>query len=68
MPQQRRFIQCGVFSDHPTKGNALAVVLDVNDLSDEVNGRMHRKPSKVIQGQVFSIGTSIILVEGMVYL
>jgi len=35
MPKQRRFIQCDVFSDHPTKGNALAVVLDSDGLSDE---------------------------------
>ncbi len=34
MPKQRRFIQCDVFSDHPTKGNALAVVLDSDDLSE----------------------------------
>ena len=31
----RRFIQCDVFTSHPTKGNALAVVLDANGLSDE---------------------------------
>lgn len=36
MPQQRRFVQCDVFSDHPTKGNALAVVLDSDGLSEEV--------------------------------
>jgi len=35
MPKQRRFIQCDVFSDHPTKGNALAVVLDADGLSEE---------------------------------
>jgi len=35
MPKQRRFIQCDVFSDHPTKGNALAVVLDSDGLSEE---------------------------------
>jgi len=34
MPKQRRFIQCDVFSDHPTKGNALAVVLDADGLSE----------------------------------
>jgi len=34
MPKQRRFIQCDVFSDHPTKGNALAVVLDSDGLSE----------------------------------
>lgn len=34
MPMQRRFIQCDVFSDHPTKGNALAVVLDSDELSE----------------------------------
>jgi len=35
MPKQRRFVQCDVFSDHPTKGNALAVVLDSGGLSEE---------------------------------
>lgn len=31
----RRFIQCDVFTDEPTKGNALAVVVDGDGLSDE---------------------------------
>ena len=31
----RRFIQCDVFTDTPSKGNALAVVLDAEGLSDE---------------------------------
>jgi len=35
MPTQRRFVQCDVFSDYPTKGNALAVVLDSDGLSEE---------------------------------
>ena len=35
MPKQRRFIQCDVFSDHPTKGNALAVVLDSDGLGED---------------------------------
>lgn len=35
MPKQRRFMQCDVFSDHPTKGNALAVVLDSDGLTEE---------------------------------
>lgn len=34
MAQKRRFIQCDVFSSVPTKGNALAVVLDGEGLSD----------------------------------
>lgn len=34
MPQQRRFIQCDVFSSEPTKGNGLAVVLDGDGLSE----------------------------------
>lgn len=33
MPQ-RRFIQCDVFTDQPTRGNGLAVVLDADGLSD----------------------------------
>jgi len=33
-PGKRRFIQCDVFSSHPTKGNALAVVLDCDGLDD----------------------------------
>lgn len=33
--QTRRFIQCDVFSGTPTKGNALAVVVDGEGLSDE---------------------------------
>ncbi|NNE54295.1 MAG: PhzF family phenazine biosynthesis protein [Sulfitobacter sp.] len=32
---ERRFIQCDVFSATPTKGNALAVVVDADGLSDE---------------------------------
>lgn len=35
MPRTRPFIQCDVFTDTPTRGNALAVVLDGTDLSDE---------------------------------
>ncbi|MFK7964651.1 MAG: PhzF family phenazine biosynthesis protein [Burkholderiaceae bacterium] len=35
MDCSRRFIQCDVFTDTPTKGNALAVVLDAEGLSDE---------------------------------
>lgn len=35
MAKQRRFIQCDVFSSYPTKGNALAVVLDSDDMSEE---------------------------------
>ena len=31
----RRFIQCDVFSPQPTRGNALAVVVDADGLSDE---------------------------------
>jgi PhzF family phenazine biosynthesis protein len=31
----RRFIQCDVFSPYPTQGNALAVVVDADGLSDE---------------------------------
>ena len=34
MSKVRRFIQCDVFSPTPTKGNALAVVLDGEGLSD----------------------------------
>lgn len=34
MSKQRRFIQCDVFTPYPTKGNALAVVLDGEGLSD----------------------------------
>lgn len=33
MPQ-RRFIQCDVFTDQPTRGNGLAVVLDADGLPD----------------------------------
>ena len=36
---QRRFIQCDVFSSIPTRGNALAVVLDGEGLSDEAMQR-----------------------------
>ena len=35
MPRTRPFIQCDVFTDSPTRGNALAVVLDGSDLSVE---------------------------------
>ena len=35
MAEKRRFIQCDVFSSVPTKGNALAVVLDGEGLSDD---------------------------------
>ena len=35
MSQTRRFIQCDVFTATPTKGNALAVVIDADGLSDE---------------------------------
>ena len=33
--QQRRFIQCDVFTSVPTKGNGLAVVVDGEGLSDD---------------------------------
>jgi PhzF family phenazine biosynthesis protein len=33
--QSRRFIQCDVFAELPTKGNGLAVVIDAEDLSDQ---------------------------------
>ncbi len=33
--QQRRFIQCDVFTSHPTQGNALAVVVGAAGMSDE---------------------------------
>ncbi len=33
--QERRFIQCDVFTPRPTLGNALAVVVDGEDLTDE---------------------------------
>ena len=32
--QQRRFIQCDVFTSTPTKGNALAVVVDAQELTE----------------------------------
>ena len=35
MKKQRRFIQCDVFTPQPTKGNALAVVLDAQGFSEE---------------------------------
>ncbi len=35
MAKQRRFIQCDVFSTYPTKGNALAVVVDGEGLSED---------------------------------
>ena len=35
MTQQRRFIQCDVFTATPTRGNALAVIVDGEGLSDE---------------------------------
>ncbi|MDD7973575.1 PhzF family phenazine biosynthesis protein [Roseinatronobacter alkalisoli] len=42
MTMPRRFIQCDVFSATPTKGNALAVVVDGNGLSDEAMQRFAR--------------------------
>lgn len=39
---ERRFIQCDVFSATPTKGNALAVVVDGDGLSDETMQRFAR--------------------------
>jgi len=42
MMQQRRFIQCDVFSLQPTRGNALAVVLDGNRLEDDAMRRFAR--------------------------
>ena len=38
-PISRRFIQCDVFSPTPTQGNALAVVVDADGLSDETMQR-----------------------------
>jgi len=35
MPRSRPFIQCDVFTSIPTRGNALAVVLDAKGLTDE---------------------------------
>lgn len=35
MTRLRQFIQCDVFTDTPTRGNALAVVLDGSDLTNE---------------------------------
>ena len=35
MARSRRFIQCDVFTSQPTKGNALAVVVDGEGLSDQ---------------------------------
>lgn len=35
MTSSRRFVQCDVFSPIPTRGNALAVVVDGDDLSEE---------------------------------
>ncbi len=35
MTHSRKFIQCDVFTDTPTRGNALAVVLDGTGLTDE---------------------------------
>ena len=35
MTKSRRFIQCDVFTSVPTKGNALAVVVDADDLSSD---------------------------------
>jgi len=35
MTQQRRFIQCDVFTSTPTRGNALAVIVDGEGLTDE---------------------------------
>ena len=34
MSRQRQFIQCDVFTSTPTKGNALAVILDAEGMSD----------------------------------
>ena len=34
MSTQRRFIQCDVFTSTPTKGNALAVIVDAEGMSD----------------------------------
>ena len=34
MSTQRQFIQCDVFTSTPTKGNALAVILDAEGMSD----------------------------------
>ena len=39
MSRQRRFIQCDVFTEQPTRGNGLAVVLDGEGLSDETMQR-----------------------------
>lgn len=39
MPRSRRFVQCDVFTSTPTRGNALAVVLDAEGLSDEAMQR-----------------------------
>ena len=35
MMQKRRFIQCDVFTSYPTKGNALAVIIDCDGLDDK---------------------------------
>jgi len=35
MAKQRRFIQCDVFTATPTKGNALAVIVDAEGMSEE---------------------------------
>ncbi|MFT5447955.1 MAG: PhzF family phenazine biosynthesis protein [Gammaproteobacteria bacterium] len=35
MAKARRFIQCDVFTSEPTKGNALAVVVDGDDLTEQ---------------------------------
>ena len=35
MTRERRFIQCDVFTSTPTRGNALAVVIDAEGLSDD---------------------------------
>ncbi len=39
---ERRFIQCDVFSATPTKGNALAVIVDGDGLSDQTMQRFAR--------------------------
>lgn len=39
---ERRFVQCDVFSATPTKGNALAVVVDGDALSDDAMQRFAR--------------------------
>lgn len=38
--ESRRFIQCDVFGPMPTLGNALAVVVDEQGLSEETMAQM----------------------------